>query len=180
MNTREMLDTLSRCKFHQRYQQSLIPKPPPPKPALPVIDWKARQMLKNNMLWKYSKVMVGTFLALILFCVVPVMVAYPPYGQAMMLGMPPMMFMAFTWMAGAWWAWDKDRYIFMAATFGAMPIRFTVGLLWAVMMFNIPGMLADVMVFSMMGYWAVFTIIEVAMLVEFGDKLPRHADQVEP
>lgn len=96
------------------------------------------------------------------------------------MGLPPMLFIAFTWMVGAWYAWDKEMYTFMALTLGAMPIRLGIGLLWSVFVMKIPEIDTGAYFAGMMIFWTAFTIPEFGMLIDFGNKMPRNGEQIEP
>jgi hypothetical protein len=136
-------------------------------------------MKKNLMFGKYLAIMGLMMLVIVVLGIVPMWLAYPPYGKAMLLGMPPMLFIAMTWMVGCWWAYDKERYIFMTITMGAIPIRVFSCLVWSVFVMKIPELSVDAFVFSMMIYWMAFTATEIMMIQEFSNSLPCTAE-IEP
>ena len=170
MTNRELFEVLNRTKSVKAYIKSQEPVKYP-DPEIEVIDWHERKKMKNKLFLKYLSILgIALFTTMILFAL-PLVVAYPPYGKAFLLGVPPMFLVGLTWMAGAWWAWDKARAIFMAVTVGAMPIRIGFGLLWSVMILSLPDVNEAAYVFSMMLYWLIFTTIEISMIVEFTKKI---------
>ena len=96
------------------------------------------------------------------------------------MGLPPMLFIAFSWMAGAWYAWDKEFPMFMALTLGAMPIRIAAACVWSVFVMGIPEINTGAYFAGMMIFWIAFTVPEFGMLIDFSNKLPRSGGQVEP
>lgn len=179
MTTRELLETLNNTKTARAFELARNPPPPPPPPPLPEINWMERKMEKNKLMLKHLKNLMVCFGFLFVCLVLPVFVAFPDIGRSMLMGLPPMLFIAVSWMVGAWYAWDKDFYVFIALTLGVMPIRFVVGLFWSVFVIRIPQV--DVLAYfiGMMIFWIAFTIPEFTMLIDFGNKLPRHGEQIE-
>jgi len=115
---------------------------------------------------------VALLLGAVLLVISPLWLVYPPYGKAFLLSMPPMVLCALSWMAGAWWAWDKDRYTFMALTLGATPVRLVLGLGWAWLVLSIPEVPFFVFVLGLMWHWLIFTVPELAMVHELGQTKP--------
>jgi len=171
MTTKELLETLSNCKFHQKYQEAKNPKPVQ-EIKKPEINWEERREKKNKLFKKYLTIALYSLGILAFFIILPIWLVYPPYGKSFLLSLPPILFITLSWMGAAWWAWDKDKYIFMAVTFGAMPLRIGLGLFWVYICFSIPGINWMILIFSMMAGWVIFTIIEVAMVREFSIRLP--------
>lgn len=136
-------------------------------------------MMKNKLVKKYLFIFTMCFVVCLLFIAVPINLADSSYGKGVILGLPPIMFMAASWVLGAWWAWDKDMYMFMALTLGMMPVRIGLGLMWVSIMGGLPGINMMALVMSMMAYWIVFTSLEIAMIVDFGNKVPRTSNQEE-
>jgi len=180
MTNRELLETLSNTKTARAFELARNPPPPLPPPPLPEVDWARRTMEKNTLMLKHCKNLIICFGLLLLTLVLPVFVAYPDVGRSMLMGLPPMLFIAATWMVGAWYAWDKEFPIFMSLTIGAMPIRFGVGLLWSIFAVNLPGVDQLAYFMGMMIFWIAFTIPEFTMLIDFSNKLPKSGGQVEP
>ncbi len=180
MTTRELLEVLNNTKTAKAYERACNPPSPPPPPPLPPIDWEERKMEKNKIMFKYLKILSACFFGIMLFLISPVFIAYHNVGRSLMMGLPPMMFIGLSWMGGAWYAWDKDQYIFMGLTLGAMPIRIGIGLLWAAIVIKLPNIDQIAFALGMMLFWVAFTIPEIAMLIEFSKKLPRHGEQLEP
>lgn len=128
---------------------------------------------------KHLKNLMVVFAFVSITLILPVYAAFPEIGRSMLMGLPPMVFIAFSWMAGAWYAWDKEFSIFMALTLGAMPIRLGIGMLWSIFAFRIPGLDQGAYFTGMMIFWVAFTIVEFTMLIDFGNKLPRNGVQNE-
>jgi hypothetical protein len=129
-------------------------------------------MTKNQIFVKYLKIMAALLVASLIFFVLPFMATAPHIGKSMIMGFTPILFIALTWMAAAWWAWDKDRGIFLAVTMGGIPIRMAFGLVWVAMCVQcVPDLDSGAMFLSMMVYWIIFTIPEIGMLQEMSKKL---------
>src|SRR5581483_12466009 len=126
MTNKELLEILSNIKSSRALELAKKPSVIKHYP-LPVIDWEKRQVEKNAVFTKYLKIMTFCFVGLLIICS-PIIIAYPDVGRSILMGMPPMAFVAISWMMGAWYAWDKEQYTFMALTVGVMPIRIGVGL----------------------------------------------------
>lgn len=180
MTNKELLEVLSNTKTARALELARNPLPPPPPPPLPEVNWIERKMEKNTIMLRYLKILIYCFLGLMLFVIMPVLSAFPYVGRSMMMGLPPILFIAATWMAGAWYAWDKEFPIFMALTLGAMPIRIAAGCLWSVFAMGLPGIDVTAYFAGMMIFWIAFTIPEFGMLIDFSNKLPRNGGQVEP
>jgi hypothetical protein len=116
----------------------------------------------------------------IVLFVVPLWLVYPPYGKACLLALPPMVLCALSWMAGAWWGSSKNQVTLMAVTLGAIPIRVLLVLVWAWLVFSIPGMVKLVFVLALMGHWMVFSIPEVAMMIELTGRAARASSADQP
>ncbi|NIQ14678.1 MAG: hypothetical protein GTO02_09850 [Candidatus Dadabacteria bacterium] len=179
MTTKELLRTLGETKGAKAFELARNPPPPPAPPPLPVINWKERTAMKNTLIIKHLKILGGIFALLFAILVLPVMTAFPEIGKSMLMGLPPMLFIAFSWMVGAWYAWDKEFYIFIGLTLGAMPLRLGVGMLWAIFVMKIPEVHQLAFVLGMMIFWVAFTCSEFIMLLEFSNKLPKDGRQHE-
>ncbi len=184
MRNADLFRTLSGCRFYQDYLQiheggAAEPREPPPRPRPP------RRWI-DQVFRRYSLTVGWLLLGSMLLIVVPLWLVHPPYGKACLLGAPPMIIGALSWMAGAWWAWDKDQRVLMAVTMGAMPGRLFIGLAWVWVVLSIRKIPLVPFVFSMMWYWMLFAVPEFAMLVELSQKrggepaAPSEADGEEP
>lgn len=180
MTNREFAEIFNNTKTAKAFELARNPPPPPPPPPLPKINWVERNMEKNKLMRKHLKNLVICFGCLFVFLILPVFVAFPDIGRSMLMGLPPMLFIAFSWMVGAWFAWDKEFYTFIALTLGAMPIRFAVGIFWSIFVLQIPTIDAGAYFAGMMIFWIAFTIPEFGMLIDFGNKFPRSWSQIEP
>lgn len=180
MTNRELLEVLSNTKTAKAFELARNPPPPPLPPPPPEVDWIERKMEKNKLMSKHIKNLLIMFVFVFLLFVLPVYAAFPEIGRSMLLGMPPMVFIALTWMVGAWYAWDKEFPIFMAMTLGAMPLRIAIGLFWSIFVLQIPTIDTFAYFMGMMIFWVAFTFVEIYMLNDFSNKLPKTGAQVEP
>jgi hypothetical protein len=182
MTTKELLETLNNCKFCQDYIKATQQKPieEPIEKELPKVNWNERKIMKNRILVKYLKIFGVIVLVSIIFLISPLWLASAPYGKGAMLSIPPMLFMSLTWLLSAWWAWDKDKYLFFCITMGGIPVRLVFGGIWAIIIVKMPGINLEIFVTFLMLFWVIFSIPEIAMLIEFSNKLPRHGNQEEP
>ncbi len=176
MDNRELLRTLSGCRFYRRYleaqQAGISPSHEPTIPAIPPRQQKRRHA--RRLYRKYSAV-VGILLGVgVVLIITPLWLAHPPYGKAFLLSLPPMLICALSWMAGVWWAWDKDRIIFLAVTIGVTPARLFLGLAWAWMVLSIPDLPCFAFVLGLMWHWLVFAIPEFGMAYELSQPPPIH------
>jgi hypothetical protein len=175
MNTREYLKTI---------EEFSKPKPrsnkAQPFGAPEIKDWAGRKIIKNSIFIKYSKILGCVALASLILIALPLFAVYPPYGKVFLLSVPPTIIIAFSWMLGCWWAWDKDNGLFYAVTVGAMPARGVIYFGWVWLADTIPGLNVIVMAVAMMFHWILFVIPEIIMFVEFSNKFPRSANITEP
>lgn len=119
---------------------------------------------------KYCLTLGGLLLGTVALVIAPSWLMYRPYGMALLLSLPPMVVCALSWMAGTWWAWNKNRRVFIVVTLGAIPVRLFLGLVWALFVLSLPQVPFTVFVLGLMWHWLVFTIPEIAMLREFSKK----------
>jgi len=157
MNIRQELELLNSLQCMQRYAEAQIIRP---RPVIihPPVDWEERKMKKNALFLKYLKIMFVSVMAVTAFVIAPMWLASAEYGKSLVLSFPPMLFMAASWMAGCWWAYDKDRNLFLAVTIGAVPIRIAVCLFWSILVLKIPGVDAGVYAFGCMAFWVVLRL----------------------
>lgn len=85
--------------------------------------------------------------------------------------MPPNLFISLSWMAGAWYTFDKSRRVGMILTVGMTPVRFAFFAAWIWMVRYVPGMELKELLVAMMMFWGLFTVPEIGMLVGFTKKL---------
>jgi hypothetical protein len=168
MNNMDLLRTLSDCRFYQRYLEAQEPaKPLPPKPKnARQLDPQSRRRVANRVFRKYCLVTGGLLLGAIVLVVSPLWLVHPPYGKTLLLTLPCTVLCALSWMTGAWWAWDKDRWLFMAVTLGAVPVRLFLMLGWVLLVASICEIPFLVFVLGLMWHWLFFTVPEFAMLLE--------------
>lgn len=176
MDNRELLRTLSGCKFYREYLTAQRPDgSPAPKPLTAGSPPPRIQRRLARRVYRKYCALVGILLAAALVLIIsPLWLVYPPYGKAFLLSLPPMLLCALSWMAGVWWAWDKDRFVFLAVTLGATPARLFLGLAWAWLALSIPGTPCCAFVLGMMWHWLVFTVPELGMVHELSR---RHSVQ---
>jgi len=116
---------------------------------------------------KYLK-MLGVLLgASLLLIVAPLYLTNPSYGEPLLLSIPPTLFIAVTWMGGAWWARNKPE-LMLALTVGMMPLRGIFLLIWII----IVGA-SQTFVLGMMLHWIIFVIPEVAFFLELNSLRER-------
>lgn len=180
MTNRELLLTLNSCKTVQKLQVERSFVPIYQQPRFFVKDWAKRQVEKNTVFTKYLKILTFCFLGTLLFLILPTALAYPSFGKSLLMGLPPILFMSLSWLLGTWYSWDKERYIFLALTVGAMPLRCGLGLIWVAGISYLPEMNLGALIFGMMVFWMLFTTIEIGMITEFGKKFPRNMNELEP
>jgi hypothetical protein len=184
MDNRELLRTLSGCKTYQKYlegQQSAQPQPARPKTAEPQAP-RFKRRLRKRVYRKYCFVVMALFAGAVVLVIAPLWLVHPPYGKALLLSLPPMALCAFSWMAGAWWAWDKDRFTFLAVTLGASPARLFLGLGWAWLVLSLHEIPFMVFVLGLMWHWFIFTVPEIAMIHQFNQSVQtqRASPKTEP
>lgn len=174
MDNRELLRTLSGCRFYRQYLEAQRAKPsPPPGPRLAEVPRAPRNRRHARRVYrKYIAVVGGLLGAGVVLIITPLWLVHPPYGKAFLLSLPPMLLCAVSWMLGVWWAWDKDRFIFLAVTIGATPARLFLGLAWAWLVLSIPEVSGFAFVLGLMWHWLVFTVPEFTMAYELGQS-PR-------
>ena len=115
---------------------------------------------------KYCRLLAILLFGSLALVVLPLWLVYPPYGEACLLSLPPMVLCALSWMAAAKWAWSKGGHILMAVTVGAIPIRLFLLLGWVWLVISIPGVAIAVFVLALMWHWLVFSTPEFGMLLE--------------
>lgn len=179
MTTKDLLDTFTSCKFYQKYDKITKEKSESSIERKSSIDWSSRQSVKNQICIKYCIFSFLSALAISLIFVIPLLVVHAPYGKAALLGIPALLVMSYSWMIPVWWAWDKDRALFMAITMGSSPLRLGAGLLWFSICCSIPDIDSGVLALFMMFEWLVFGAIEIGMFNEMGKKIAS-TSQLQP
>jgi len=172
MNNLEMMQALeqARQKKLARVKEKLASPPPAPEPP---VDWKQRKLQKNRMFRRWLS-LLGVMSLFSLCCVVlPLLVVHPPLGKTTLLAMPPNLFITLSWMAGAWYTFDKNRQLGMILTVGMTPVRFAFFAAWIWLATYVPGLDVKVLLLAMMIFWGLFTVPEIGMLVSFTRKLQR-------
>jgi hypothetical protein len=181
MKSADLLRTLSGCKFYRSYQQLQDQAPPAAARSTTQHGYKSgcppdpetAQAVRNRLFVKYCAVLGVMLVGVVVLFVVPLWLVYPPYAEACLLALPPMVLCALSWMAGAWWGSSKNQLALMAVTLGAIPMRVLLVLVWAWLVFSIPGMVKLVFVLALMGHWMVFAIPEIAMVIELTGRTAR-------
>ena len=180
MANNDLLQTLAGCRFHQDYLRTqeapqAAPRPPPTPQTPGSIRRCPKRRRINRVFRKYCLAMAGLFAGSALLIVLPLWLVSVPYGKACLLSLPPALLCALTWAAGAWWAWDKERHLFVAVTLGASPVRMMLVLGWAWVVLTLVEVPFTVFVVSLMWHWTLFTVTEIAMLLELQPKQPACA-----
>jgi hypothetical protein len=169
MNHRDLTNVLSGCRFYRRPEENADDQhEPPPEPA--DVDGDQRRQSKSRIFKRYCLLLAALVAGSVLLIITPLWLAHPPYGKAFLLSLPPMAVVALSWMAGAWWAWDRGKNVFMVATMGGIPLRLVLVLAWAWLVISIPGVPVKVFLPALMLHWALVTVPEIAMLLEFSRK----------
>lgn len=75
-----------------------------------------------------------------------------------------------TYMLTVLWTWD-DRFWFPLLTMGLIPVRLGVGLWLVSLVIQSPLVDAEVFVYSLFFYWAMFTTIEISLVLEYSKKV---------
>jgi len=175
MTISEFLRTLERGRQEKLARLNAEPAQHPPA-RKPPVNWKNWKMRKNKLFLRWLGVL-GLTVGFSFFCVaLPLLVAHPPLGKTILLAMPPILFIALSWMAGAWYTYDKNRQLGMVLTVGMMPVRLAFCVAWVWLVNFVPGLNMVVLVVSMMIFWGLFTVPEVAMLVSFTNNLQRTSE----
>ena len=186
MDNRELLRTLSGCKFYQNYLEAREPvEPPRPKPVRPKPSASRFHRRRRNRVYrKYCLLIGGLVVGSLVLIISPLWLVHPPYAKAFLLSLPPMALCAVSWMAGAWWAWDRDKYTLMAVTVGATPARLFLGLGWAWLVLSTFAIPTLVFVIGLMWHWLIFTVPELAMVHELNQsaraKRPSTKSRIAP
>lgn len=129
-------------------------------------DAETKRRTSNRVFRKYCGVLFALFVGVVLLLHVPLWLLHPPSAWACLLSLPPMLVCVVSWMAGAWWGWNRSPPALMTATLGLVPLRILVVLGWTGMALAVPGIPILVFVLAMMGHWLLFTVPELAMFVE--------------
>jgi hypothetical protein len=178
MSRSELLRALEKARQGKLARLKEKPARQPPA-SRPPVNWKDRSMRKNRLFLRWLGVL-GVMVGFSLFCVVlPLLVAYPPLGKTVLLAIPPNLFVALSWMAGAWYTYDKNRQLGMILTVGMMPVRLAFFFIWFWLVSYVPGLNMKVLVVTMMIFWGLFTMPEIAMLASFTSNLQK-TSELEP
>jgi hypothetical protein len=178
MKPSELLKTLEKGRQEKLAKLNASPAHGPPS-AKPPVDWNNRRKRKNKLFLRWLGVL-GVIVGFSVFCVVlPLLVAHPPLGKTVLLAVPPNLFITLSWMAGAWYAYDKNRQLSMVLTVGMTPLRLAFFVSWFWLVSYVPGLNSLVLVVTMMVFWGLFSVPEFAMLLSFNKNLPR-TSEIEP
>lgn len=136
------------------------------------VNWIERQNIKDSILKFHLKIQAAITTLVLVFVVVPFWFSSDVLGKSLFLPIMPVLAMTLSWMVAAWYFYDKGRMLFFALTFGAIPIRLGICLLWVLMtLVLIPDLMEGVYVFGLMVYWILFTACEISMALQFSKKL---------
>ena len=172
MTTKELLDTLASTKTAMKLEQ-LRSDPPEYKPAvIKEINWIARQFVKDDILNKaFDLAFVLFYIGLLIdisFVFIDQQFSASDAAARIIISC-----LSASKMCLAYKTWDKNKLLFLAATFGTIPIRIGIGLAAVAFLMKLPSIRLDYLIFSMIVYWVIFTIIEIRMFMEFSNKLER-------
>jgi len=130
-------------------------------------------MTKDKLFKKYMLLLLGAVLVSLVFIIAPLWMVHPPLGRAFLLSIPPNVFLAATWMAGAWWAYEKGFGTFMISTMGMMPVRFMVYIPWVYALSKIPSIPRTPLMVGIAIHFAICLIPEITMLANLNpNKIP--------
>ena len=110
MTTSELLRTLERGRQEKLARLNATPaqQPPSAQATCRLEEPKNEEEQAVPQVARRLGVMVGFSF----FCVVlPLLVAHPPLGKTVLLAIPPNLFITLSWMAGAWYTYDKNRQL---------------------------------------------------------------------
>lgn len=131
------------------------------------VDWIERNKVKREILFKSLKLQVLFVLCSQLFIVLPYWIANEQIGKSIFLSMFPVWIMTLSWMLGCWYFWDKGKYLYMAMTFGMIPVRMVVCLCWVLFSLQtVPELVFSAYVFGLMLYWVLFTVGEIFLALK--------------
>jgi len=174
MTTKKLLETLENCKFNKKLENSEFNKKEEKiieKQKIEPINWDEQQKIKDEIFLKSVKTIVIQTIVSIVLIAIPLYVVSAPYGKASFISIPPMLFMTLSWMAGAYWSWNKNIFTFMSVTVGAVPARLALCLAWVWIITTIPDIPIIPFVLAMMFHWILYSIVEICMFFEFSKKM---------
>lgn len=124
-------------------------------------------MTRNRLFLRWLLVLGGIVAGIIFLIAAPLMLVDPAASRIVLLAIPPNLFVALSWMAGAWHAHGRQKPIAMILTMGMIPVRLTFFLAWTWMIHRLLGSHLAGLVLTMMLFWILFAIPEFAMLLGF-------------
>lgn len=130
-------------------------------------------MTKNEILRRWV-VVLAIMVAVALLAAVLLILYCPDLAATVALAIPPGLFVALSWMIGAWYGLDKGRQLAMILTVGMAPLRLLFCGVWIVLASFIPGVRIEVLLVAVMVIWALFTVPEFGMLISFSHR--EHAN----
>lgn len=172
MRNADLYRTLSGCRFYRTYvelRQAGSTEPEPRQtgpPGRPGPGAGGLGTARQRLFRKYAAVLGAMVVGSAVLVVLPMWLAYAPFGKACLLSLPPMLVCAASWMAGAWWGSQKPSHVLVGATLGLIPLRVLMVLGWAWLVLQIPDMRVEAFFLALMFHWTVFSCAEVGMLVE--------------
>ncbi len=172
MRNADLYRTLSGCQFYRTYIEVREAGRTEPEPRQTGSPGRSRpgafvhSTARQRIFRKYAGVLVAMVVASAVLVVLPMWLAYAPFGKACLLSLPPMLVCAASWMAGAWWGSEKPPHVLVGATLGLIPLRVLMVVGWAWLVLKIPGMSVEAFFLAPMFHWIVFACAEVGMLVE--------------
>lgn len=173
MSIRELMRTLEKGR-QEKLARARAAKPSSEKPP---IDWKRRRRTRNRIFFRWFGLLAAMVGFSVVFVILPLWLVHPPLGETVLLAMPPTLFIAASWMLGAWYTYDKSRELALTLTVGMMPVRFAFFAAWVWLVHTIPGVDFRALIVAMMVFWVLFSIPEFAMLAGFTKHLQRTAER---
>lgn len=165
MTTAQLLHVLDNFHMSQVSKMSF-----PPRPRK---QYQERNMSKEdrNRIFKQHLVLLGlATLFSLLVVVLPLYLLDISVGKAVFISIPPMLLLALSWMLPVW-KFGKSRYILMAMTIGASPVRIFAGVAFSYLIYTIPGVNFVAFFIGMVCHYSLFLGIEISMFSNFSKQV---------
>ena len=163
-------ETLNGTASVQRYLKSRdeLPSYPEPDHSWIVPDTPERDELKSSIFRKHSFMFIG-LIVLGYLSLLP-MQSDLAICLGLKLGLDIVALMSLSYLLTVRWAWDS-RIWFPALTMGGVPARLGIGLALASIVLSSPEVHHQFFVYGMMVWWAVFTAVEISLVLEYCRKV---------
>ena len=119
----------------------------------------------NAILVRNMIVLLCTVVFSVLFVVLPLYVAKPLLGKAILISIPPMLIFTLSWMIPFWKFYNKTAFL-VPITLGLMPFRIMLCIIYCYMMLEaIPEINPVYFVGGLMWHWILFAIPEINIML---------------